>query len=169
MNDGWLPDLIYLEDTGGDWPAYLEILYDAFLADFVRSRPKWPGKRVALKRYPEYQGKGATFWHMISEGEAEDERIPDLRRCERIRWPRPMMEAFPNRKPDGADRVLWWKSTRRNEERFVLALGDFSYVVVVAERADCVLPWTAFMVGQEHRRRKLEREYEDYWRNHPCP
>lgn len=169
MSDEWLPDLICLEDAGGDWTAYLELLYDAFLADFVRSKPRWPGRRVVLKRYPEYQGKGATFWHLISEGEAEEQRLPDMRRCERIRWPRPMMEAFPNRRPAGADRIVWWKSQRGREERFVLALGDFSYVVVVAERSDCVLPWTAYLVVQEHRRRKLERECENYWSSQKSP
>jgi hypothetical protein len=167
MSDEWLPDLICLEDAGGDWTAYLEMLYAAFLVDFVRSKPQWPGKRVALKRYPEYQGKGATFWHMISEGETEDERIPDMRRCERIRWPRPLMETFPNRKPTATDRIRWWRSKRGREERVVLALPDFSYVVVVAERADFVMPWTAYTVEQPHRRQKLRRESEEYWRTQP--
>ena len=61
MSDEWLPELIYLEDAGGDWNSYLDMLYEAFVADFVCSKPRWPGKRVAMKRYPEYQGKGATF------------------------------------------------------------------------------------------------------------
>ncbi|MNH30689.1 hypothetical protein D3C79_909980 [compost metagenome] len=47
-----------------------------------------PAKRLGLKRHPVIQGKEATFWHMISEGNDEAERLPDLRRCERIRWPR---------------------------------------------------------------------------------
>lgn len=167
MSDAWLPDLVYLEDFGGDWESYLDALYRVFVADFVRSKPRWPGKRVALKRYPEYQGKGATFWHMISEGDQEDERIPDFRRCERIRWPRPMMDEFPDRRSDTNDRMLWWKSKRRNDERFVLAVPDFSYVVVVADRGDFVMPWTAYTVEQPHRREKLRREYEEYWRSQP--
>jgi len=47
------------------------------------------GKRLGLKRHPMTQNKEATFWHMIQEGSVESERIPDIRRCERIRWPRP--------------------------------------------------------------------------------
>ena len=164
MSDEWLPDLIYLDDCGGDWEWYLDTLYRAFVADFVNSKPTWPGKRVVLKRYPEYQGKGATFWHMISEGDQEVERIPDLRRCERIRWPRPIIDAYPNHNPTPNDRLYWWKSKRRHEERYVLALLDFSYVVVVADRGDYVMPWTAYTVGQQHRRDKLRRECDDFWR-----
>ena len=37
------------------------------------------------------KGKGYAFWHVISEAPQsnnrnESERIPNLRRCERIRW-----------------------------------------------------------------------------------
>ncbi len=167
MSDEWLPNLICLEDAGGDWNTYLELVYQAFVADFVRSKPRWPGKRVAMKRHPEYQGKGATFWHMISEGGIEDERIPDLRRCERIRWPRPIMEAFPDQKPAQGDRIVWWRHQRGQEQRIVLALVDFSYVMIVSEREDFVLPWTAYTVEQTHRRHKLQREFEDYWRGQP--
>lgn len=167
MSDEWLPDLICLEDAGGDWNAYLELVYQAFVADFVRAKPRWPGKRVAMKRYPEYQGKSATFWHMISEGGIEDERLPDLRRCERIRWPRPIMEAFPDQEPAQGDRIVWWRNQRGREQRIVLALVDFSYVMIVSEREDFVLPWTAYNVEQTHRRNKLQREYEDYWRGQP--
>jgi hypothetical protein len=36
---------------------------------------------------------------MIQEGRTEDERTPDLRRCERIRWPRPIIERLERLKP----------------------------------------------------------------------
>lgn len=59
------------------------------------------------------------------------------------------------------------KSIFAGEERIVLALVDFSYVVIVSEREDFVLPWTAYTVEQTHQRNKLQREYEDYWRGQP--
>ncbi len=82
--------------------------------------------------------------------------LPDLRRCERIRWPRSIIE--------GADTkyVKSWKNSRKGEERLVLALEDFSYVVVLADRSDYVLLWTAYCVEYEHRRRKLREEYEAF-------
>ncbi len=102
------------------------------------------------------KGKEATFWHIISEGEVESERLPDLRRCERIRWPCAIIEASK----DGLTKC--WRTNRKGEERVVLTLEDFSYVVVLADRGEYVLLWTAFCVELEHRRQKLSREYEEY-------
>ena len=103
-------------------------------------------------KYP----KAQHFWHIISEGMTEDERLPDLRRCERIRWPRPMIEAI------ALSHIKWWRNRRKEEERIVIALDDYSYIVVLADRGDYVLLWTAYCVEQEHTRRKLHREYEAF-------
>lgn len=163
MSADWLPALVLLESCGGDWHAYLELLYQLFTEDFIKSLPTWPGKRVGLKRHPLCQGKEATFWHFISEGETEAERIPDMPRCERIRWPRPTMESFAERRPLNEDRIVWWKNKRQSEERYLLALPDFSYLIVVADRGDYVLPWTQYCVNQQHRREKYRKEYNAYW------
>ena len=144
-----------LTDHGGDWDAYLEAVYAAFVSDFVTNPPPpFDGKRVGLKRHPRFKDKEATFWHFVSEGRAEEERLPDLRRCERIRWPRAMIDAV------NSGRVAGWKNKREGEERYVLALPDFSYVVVLADRGGYVLPWTAYSVEYEHRRRRLRMEHE---------
>lgn len=149
----WLPDLVLLETCNGNWGDYLETIYSFFKHDFVNSKPSFPGKPVGLKRYPLSEGKECTFWHFIQEGSVEDNRIPDLRRCERIRWPRPLIEAV------NSNRVRVWNTMRRTHRRIVIALDDFSYVVVLEDRVKYVLPWTAYTVDREHRRRKLEKEY----------
>lgn len=151
----WLPPLVLLTEHGGNWPAYLEAIYRYFQADFVASKPSFQGRRFGLKRHPMEQGKEATFWHLISEGKTEADRLPDLRRCERIRWPRPMIEAV------ATGRVKCWRSQRRGEDRIYLAVDDFSYLVVLADRGEYVLLWTAFCVERGHTRRKLEREYKN--------
>ena len=163
MTRNWLPPLVLLQDSGGDWDRYVEVLYSWFAKDFLKSKPAWPEKRVQLKRYPLSLGKEATFWHMVSTGDNEEDRIPDLRRCERIRWPRRFMEAFPGRKPEAADAIVWWKTERRGEARFLLALPDFSYLAVIADRGEYVLPWTHFLIEQPHRQHKLRKEYAAYW------
>lgn len=163
MKPDWLPPLVLLNEFGGDWNAYESAVYAGFVADFVRTRPRWPGKRVGLKRHPLIQGKEATFWHFISEGQTEADRLPDLRRCERIRWPKPTMEAFIERRPGPDDRIVWWKNVRGGEDRYLLALPDFSYLVVVADRGEFVLPWTQYCVEHEHQRRKYRKECESYW------
>jgi hypothetical protein len=152
----FLPPLILLEDHGNDWHRYLAVIYSFFCQDFVTSKPDFEGKRFALKRHPVIDGKEATFWHIISEGEIEGERLPDLRRCERIRWPRPIIEAVRS------SQVRCWRNKRREEERIVIALEDFSYIVVLADRGTYILLWTAYCVEQQHRRQKLRREYEAF-------
>ncbi len=109
-----------------------------------------------MKRYPLKHNKEATFWHIITKGNSESERTPDLRRCERIRWPRAIIDAA------STESVKLWKNKRRNEERIILALSDFSYIVVLADRGDYILLWTAYCVEHEHQRRKLEKEYCAY-------
>lgn len=151
-----LPPLILMEEYQNNWDIYLEAIYYFFCEDFIHSKPKFEEKRFALKRYPVVKGKEATFWHLISEGKEEDERLPDIRRCERIRWPRPMIEAIKSKQ------VRCWKNKRKEEDRIVIALEDFSYVVVLADRGEYVLLWTAYCVEREHQRRKLRKEYEAF-------
>lgn len=158
-NTDWLPPLIYFNEFGGDWESYLDAIYEHFRADFIYSKPTFNGRKLALKRHPVSQGKEATFWHLISEGANEDERTPDFRRCERIRWPRPVID----NSQDG--KIKMWCNKRHRETRICLWLEDQDYLVVLADRGHYILPWTAYLVVQPHRRRKLQREYETYWNN----
>jgi len=74
------------------------------------------------------------------------------------------MDAFDGAKPDAAEpRLVWWQEERWNENRYNLALPDFSYVVVVADRGEYVLPWTAYWVAREHRRQKLRKAFRAFW------
>jgi len=154
MPHDWLPDLILMDDHENIWEQFLEAVYAKFVEDFLHSKPAYPEKRFALKRHPVEQGKEATFWHLVSTGKTEADREIDFRRCERIGWPRCIIENM-----DRED-VLVWKNQRKGSERTVIALDDFSYVVIIDERDDYVLLWTAYCVEQEHRRRKLQKEYE---------
>jgi len=164
MSTDWLPELLLLEDAGGNWGVYLDRLHARFVADFIDSKPTWDGKRVGVKRHPEYDRKSATFWHFISEGDVEAERQPDMRRCERIGWPRPIIDEFDAIAQGATEaRIIWWKETRRNEKRYLLAPEDFSYIVVVADRGEYVLPWTAFCIERAHERGKRERAYRQFW------
>jgi hypothetical protein len=147
--DDWLPPLMAFGDYGGDWNRYLAAIYAAFRSDFVASKPAFRGRRLGLKRHPEYDGKEATFWHMISEGSVEEDRIPDFRRCERIRWARPLIEH--DAEPD----VLVWTEPRgANDDRIHIYLPDERYLVVLADRGSYILPWTAFYIAHENGHRK---------------
>ncbi|MBI9083664.1 MAG: hypothetical protein JEZ11_08695 [Desulfobacterales bacterium] len=155
----WLPPLVLFSDFSGNWDAYLEAIYAFFKQDFIDSKPMFQGRRLGLKRHPMIHGKEATFWHMTSEEMDEQNRTPDFRRCERIRWPKPLIEH--SKKPE----VKYWVSVKRNEDRIHIWLEQEDYVVVLADRKGFLLPWTAFLVTREHTRKKLKREYEAYWKN----
>ncbi len=156
----WLPALVLLEDCNGNWAQYIEVVYAHFKRDFVDSRPLFRGVRTGLKRLPIEQGKEATFWHMTSEGKVEADRVPDLRRCERICWPRPVIERVP------CDDLRVWAEQRRGENRIAIASPDFSYILILAERqgreSAYYIPWTAYYVKYEHERKKYERLWQKY-------
>lgn len=152
----WLPALVLFSDYEGNWERYVDALYGYFKLDFVESKPTFRGKNLGLKKQPVEKGKEATFWHFISEGSNEDDRVPDLRRCERIRWPRPIIEK--------ADEpvVKVWGNKRGSDKRILLWLEKQEYLVILAERKGYLLPWTAYIVTENHRKKKLQKEYEAY-------
>lgn len=149
----WLPGLEELGAYGGDWSRYLEAIYAIFCADFVRSKPQFRGVRLGLKRLPVIEGKEATFWHIISEGSNESERLPDMRRCERIRWPRPIIEN------EESPEIKVWTEVHKGEERIHLWLEAEGYLTVLNRRNGYLL-WTAFYVEREHQRDKYRKRWE---------
>jgi hypothetical protein len=160
MNDpaDWLPPLLLLKDFGGQWDRYVEAVWEVFRRDFIESAPTIEGRRVSFRWGQRLEGKAATFWHVVTEGAVEDTRVPDLRRCERIGWPRALIEAA------GTDRTHTWETHRSSERRILIAPADFSHLVVLADRGNYLLLWTAYPVEQEHRRQRLHREYDEYTR-----
>lgn len=81
-----LPDLIKLNDYQGNWPSYVEKLYACFVKDFKVDGVNYEEKRVGFIAEPFYQGKEFSFWHMITEGKIEEERIPDMLSVTLIIW-----------------------------------------------------------------------------------
>ena len=155
MSDpSWLPELIFFEQYGGDWNAYCDALYDGFTEDFHNIDFEFQGKRIALKKHPVTYNRECTFWHFIQEGSVEDDRTPDFRRCERIRWP---MAIIKNR--ESAD-VKIWRNKRRNKDRIYLLVEAARYIVVLDERDNFVLPWTAYYIEYDNSLRRLLKEYE---------
>lgn len=175
MNDEhpeWLPDLVCIDDHGGDWDLYCAFLYVCFIRDFIETTPGFfRSMEFRLKREPYRLGREATFWHIISKEKqndvpeenwhSEDEREENLPRCERICWPRPIIDEHHDRN------LLVWEQMRHGERRWAVALHDFQYVVIIAEREGYYLLWTAFPPIQPHWRRKLRREYERYLEESP--
>jgi len=151
----WLPDLL-LNEGYENIDLYLEDVYAAFRADFIQRKPSFKGTRLGLKRYPLQKGKEATFWHMTTSGDIENDRVLDVDRCERIRWPSPIIEH------DTSPVLKIWENRRNRETRILIFCEEESYLVVLTKRKDYILPWTAYIVEKPHRKRKLLKEYEAY-------
>ena len=153
------PPLILFQDHGGDWALYEEALYNAFVRDIVRHDLKFRDVRVSARRIPEHERKWACFWHLISEGRVEDDRTPDLRRCERLPQVRWIIE-----NADACDQIDIWEQTRGRERNWVLWYEEY-YLIVLAQRQGYYLLKTAFCTDRDHRVHKFRKERDAYHAN----
>lgn len=150
------PDLIYLNDFAGNFQNYFNAVYIVFENDFIKKQPKYAGIKVSVRKYPEVDGLHRTFYHITHEGEDENNRQPDIRRMERIRYPKFII------KNNTHSEILIWKNKRGKDERILLFNENENYIVVLTERKEFFLFITAYYVETEHRKRSLLKEYETY-------
>lgn len=158
-NHSWLPAFVLLCDSGNDMKLYMDALYAFFRSDFVDGEAQFATRSVKPKEGTMDEGKEETFWHIISQMErGSNVRVPEVRRCERIRWPRAILDA------DAKTRHLkvWRKRQFYNgkeQRRVKIALEDFSYLVVLVEKPSYYLLITAYPVDRNHEVFKLRRDY----------
>lgn len=159
----WLPDLVFLQDYNGDWEAYINAVYENFKSDFLDNIIYFRGMRISVKKEPMLQEKEAGFWHITSEGEKEEERTPDFRRCERIRWIRAIIEN--SQEPI----VKVWENERNGKKRICLWLEEHKYLVILEKREKYIVLWTAYLVTRKHTEVKLRKEYNEYTTKQQVP
>lgn len=154
-----LPALFRLSDYQGDWERYLEALYQIFLDEVVNAGLMFQGLPVRVQFRPMTHGKGFGFWHLISEGQGpnEEERTPDLRRCERLRW-----IAWLIRNVESKNSIRWWENRRGGNTHVVLWLPAHDFAVVLAKRQGYYLLRTAYVVSP-HRKKAFEKEWREFW------
>lgn len=149
----------------GEWAAYEDNIYEAFLDSFVRADVRFQGLRVKAQYRPETRNKGFSFWHVISEAPSrdnrnEDDRIPDLHRCERVRW-----IAWAIGSADlGEAHVSWWENIRGRDTRVVIWAEAWDFAVILDKRRDYYLLKTAYCDLKSRRRSSFERERDAFWR-----
>lgn len=151
-----LPELIELSQFGGNFAKYLEAVYEIFKNEFVLRHPSFRGVRLGLKKHPMYDNKEATFWHMTSEGEDEQTRLPDLRRLERIKWPSFLIDNSEH------PYLRVWENTRGSKTNVLIMHEDENYVVILRKGNGYLLPWTAYLITYEWRKKKFIKEHEEY-------
>lgn len=152
----WLPEALRYEDFEGEWDRFLATVYEIFVRDFKQSRPDYEGHLLTYDARIE-NGKEAAFWHLITSTDATtQERVPDLRRCERLSWLRPSIEHAD----DMALKV--WRERRRRGFRIHLWLEEYDYVAVLAERKRVTVLVSAFYVDNSHTREGLRNRWKEF-------
>ncbi len=149
------PNLIFLNDYL-DFQLYFRAVYNIFENNFIKSKPQYNGLDVGVKKYPEVDGIHRTFYHITHEGEDEQNRLPDIKRMERIHFPRFYIDNTQHKD------ILIWENTRGRDTRVLMFNEEQSYVVILNKREGYYLFWAAYLVEQEHRKNKLLKEYKAY-------
>lgn len=150
------PSLICLEDYSGDFKKYFDAVYLIFEKHFINSQPLFEGVRVSTQKFPLVDGIHRTFYHITHEGKDEQNRKPDFRRMERIRYPHFVITCCPHQE------LLVWKNQRGRDTRILILNETEGYLIVLTERKGYNLFWTAYYLEQNHQIRKLLKEYAAY-------
>ncbi|MFH1515160.1 MAG: hypothetical protein ABIG42_06845 [bacterium] len=99
---------------------------------------------------------GRQIWHLITEGNGV--RIIKDYRCERIRWPKSIIDNLSHK-----DVIFWRKahlSGGKKEIRLKILLSDFSYAVILGEQKNYFIIRAAYPIDRRHTYKKLKGEYE---------
>lgn len=164
-NITWLPELEYFNRDDSvnfqdDWKRYEDYLYSIFRKHFIMNKIFWDNLPLRIRYHPKTYGKEEAFYHITcKEYDKDGERAPDFRRCERIRWPKAILEkaAPPNNPSDWG--ILMWVEKKN---RIHLFIEIERYLVVIEKRLDYCLLITAFFVEHDHYVSKLIKRYNRY-------
>lgn len=162
----WLPPQEAFE---GEWDQLLGRIYDRFVREVVRGRLTFQCRPVTVRQHPATDGKEYGFWHCISEGALEAERIPDPERCRRIGWVRavvensddPLVEHWVEQRAGQTDHILWFR------EEFVVVLSERGRAPEGGPK--CYLLKTAFCTLRPHQKRKKRAACEAAKKNQRRP
>lgn len=134
-----LPNPIYFQDYDGNWTNYQKKLHGIFLGTIL-NKLTFLGLPVRCRYFQPINKKHRSFWHLISEGSKNDEeRIPDLRRCERLPWISHMIKNSHNKE------IKCWENNRNKNTNTILWLPPESYMVILSKRKDHYLLLTAYV------------------------
>ena len=151
-----LPDIVQLSEYQGNFQSFYEAVYQIFVMDFVDSQPRFEGIKLGLKKHPKIDGKEYTFYHFTHDGSDEENRIPNLRRMERMPWPAPIINQSSHQG------LKVWRNNRGKHERILILYEQEKYLIILEDRKDYIIPWTAYLVDYPNKMRKLLGEYQAF-------
>jgi hypothetical protein len=149
----WLPELFPVNPWTSDT---FEALYHIFKKDFIDSQPMYLGFSVWF--FPEKDdGKEVIFWHLTSRNDKKTgERLPDLRRSERLPWVRSIID-----QTDRPEILAWDYIEGDGIIKTYIWLQDFDFVVIMKKypngRRRLI---TSFWLEYTHKKEKLRKKYK---------
>jgi hypothetical protein len=156
-----LPQIITLDEYEGDWEQFLNAIYSVFKTDLIDNKTFFATKEVGINYEKLYQEKERSFWHIISEGKNDIDRLPDLRRCERIAWVKPFIELVFCA---GCTNIRMWKKlhAKSKKDRYYIWCTDVDFIVILEDRKNYFLLITAFVVKYPDTRESYHKDYDNY-------
>ena len=166
----WLPEMASVNP----WTeATFEMLYEIFCKDIRDADLKYFGHNVWIFREME-GGKEAIFWHLTSRKErpkkvprrkkkflkdgqekSEPERLPDLRRCERIPWIKPMIESSAE-----PEVTAWDYEEGDRTIKTYIWIRNRNFVVIMKKYPDGKRRLiTSFYVDSQYKKNDFKRKY----------
>lgn len=155
----WLPPLLKLEDYNGDWNSYNNELYKIFKNDFIENTMLFNKKPIQVRVNPKQNNYEHAFIHItcvtMNGAKNMNDRIPDLRRCERIAWNRKIIENYPCVfECENCYKILYYEEYYKNTIRISLLFYNQNYKVVLEKRKNYYLFITGFYINYNHRLKK---------------
>lgn len=155
----WLPTIIPFSDYG-DWKEYQDVLYEIFKKDFIDTKPIFQDKQVNYRKHPMEGKYEHAFIHLTHKDEFHNsqdpnERLPDLRRSERISWNRKIIENYNcNENCINCNKVRYWEQYYKNNVRVYLLFEDVKFMVVIEKRKSYNLLITGYYIEHNYMMRK---------------
>ncbi|MBQ6293768.1 MAG: hypothetical protein IJK77_07875 [Lachnospiraceae bacterium] len=153
---GQLPSRINFSLFRGDISAYYDALYKIFRRDFIENEVTYLGKRVDIIHEKYFSGRERSFWHLISEGGRDEERMVYNVRSSYLPYARALIM---DTVIDCRDYKTWIKyhdQSKRN--RHYIWCQRENYLVILEERKVGFKLITAYPV-EEYMVKKYEKEY----------
>lgn len=166
----WLPEIASVNP----WTdTTYEMLYEIFCRDIRDHHLKYADHDVWI--FPEMEdGKEIIFWHLTTRESkpktvprrkrrfrqedlltAKSERLPDLRRCERLPWVKPLIE-----NPSATEILAWDYQEGNRSIKTYIWIKESDFVVILKKYPDGTRRLiTSFYVDNTYKREDFQRKY----------
>lgn len=168
-NQVCLPDMNSCDDFSR-WNEYLKELYvEVFKRDFLDSFPIFQSMEVHIRKEPMDGEFEHGFIHMTHEdhyhkSNDRNDRVPDIRRAERLPWARRVIENYECSVENDCGRILYWEEFKSNSQRVRVNLlfKEEKYLVVLEKTKREFLLITGFYLDKEWELEKRIKKYKKY-------